>query len=56
MRLRLQHKKFDLRLRIVNVPEVWEEARRNIAETEKNTDKSNDCDSYVTCGDARCVL
>ena len=36
------------------VEEVWEEERRSGVETEKNRDKSNNCDSYVTCVDVRC--
>ena len=36
--------KVDLRLRIVTVPEVYEGARRNGVETEKNRDKSSNCE------------
>jgi len=32
------------------------EARRNGVGTEKNTDKSSNCDAYVTCDDVRCFL
>jgi len=56
MRLRFQQKEVDLRLRIINVPGVQEDARRNGVETEKNTDKSSSCDVYITCYDARCFL
>ena len=34
----------DLRLRIVTVPEVYEEAQRNGVETEKNSNKSSNCE------------
>jgi len=46
----------DLWLRIVTVPEVYGEARRNGVEMEKNRDKSDDCDNYVTCVDVRCFV
>ena len=49
MRLRLQQKQVDLRLRIVTVPGVQEEALRNGVETEKNKKESSSCDVYVTC-------
>jgi len=38
MRLGLQQEKVDLRLRIVAVPDIYEEAQRNGVETEKNRD------------------
>ena len=44
----------DLRLRIVTVPEVQEEVQRIDVETEKNRDKSRNCDVYVTWDDVRC--
>jgi len=44
----------DLRLRIVAVPDVLEQARRNGMGTKNNRDKSSICDSYVTCVDVRC--
>jgi len=55
MRLRLQQKQVDLRLRIVTVPGVQEEAQRNGVETEKNQDKSStcSCDFYVTRDEVR---
>jgi len=56
MRLELQQEEMDLRLRIVTVLEVWEEVRRKGVETEKNRDKSSNCDSYVTCVDVRFFL
>jgi len=56
MRLRIQQEKVDLRLRIVTVPEILWGARRNSVETEKNRDKSINCDIYVTCVDVRCFL
>jgi len=56
MRLRLQQKQVDFRLRIVTVPGVQEEARTNGVETEKNKDKSSNCDIYVTCVDVCCFL
>jgi len=56
MRLRLQQKQVDLRLRIVTVPGVQKEARRNGVETEKNTDNSSSCDVYDTCDDVRYFL
>jgi len=43
----------DILLRIVTVPGVQEEARRNSVETEKNRDKFRKCDFYVTCDDVR---
>ena len=46
----------DLRLRIVTVPGVQEEARRKGVETEKNKDRSSSCDIYVTRDDVRCFL
>ena len=46
----------DLRLRIVNVPEIYEEAQKNGVETEKNRDRSSNCNRYVTCVDVRCFL
>ena len=49
-------KKVDLRLRIVTVPKVQEEARRNGAKTKKNGDKSSNYDIFVTCVDVRCFL
>ena len=49
-------KQVDLRLRIVSVPAVHEEVRNNGVETEKNRDKSSNCDIYVTCDDVRCFL
>ena len=45
-----------LRFRIVTVPGVQEEVRKNGEETEKNRDKSSNCDVYVTCDDVRCFL
>ena len=54
MRLRLQLKQVDLQLRIVTVPGVQEEVRKNGVEMEKNRDKSSNYDVYVTCDDARC--
>ena len=51
MRLQLQQEKVDLWLRIVNVPEVQNEKRRDGVESEKNRDKSSIRDSYVTCVD-----
>jgi len=44
-------KKMGLQLRIVIVPEVSEEARKNGAEMEKNRGKSGNCDFHVTCVD-----
>ena len=55
-RLRLQLIQVDLRLRILTVPGVQEEVRRDGVETEKNRDKSSNCDVYVTCDDVRCFL
>jgi len=52
----LQQEKVDLRLRIVTVPEVWQEVWRNGVETEKNRNKCSNCDIYVTCVDVRCFL
>ena len=49
-------KQVDLRLRIVTVPGVQEEVRKNGVETEKNRDKSSNCDVCVTCDDVRCFL
>jgi len=46
--------KRDYWLRIVTVPEVQEEARRNGVETAKNRDKSLNCGFYVTCVDVCC--
>ena len=43
----------DLRLRIVIVPGVEEEVRRNGVETEENRDKSSNCDIHVTDVDVR---
>ena len=54
MWLRLQQKQVDLRLRIVTMPGVQQEMRRNGMETEKNRDKSSDCDFDVTCVHVRC--
>ena len=56
MRLRLQLKQVDLRLRIVTVPGVQEDVRRNGVETEKNRDNSSNYDVYVMCDDVRCFL
>ena len=56
MLLRLQQEKLDLCLRIVTVPEIQEEARRNGVEKEKSRDKSSNCGIYVTCVDVRCSL
>ena len=56
MRVRLQLKQVDLRLRIVTVPGVQEEVRRNGVEMEKNRDKSSNCDVDVTCDAVRCFL
>ena len=49
-------KQVDLRLRIVTVPGVQEEVRKNGVETKKNRDKSSNCDVCVTCDDVRCLL
>ena len=38
------------------VPGVQEEFRENGVETEKNRDKSSNCDVCVTCDDVRCLL
>ena len=46
----------DLRVRIVTVPGVQEEVQKNGVETEKNRDKSSNCDVYVTFDDVRCFL
>jgi len=46
----------DLSLRIVTVPEFYEEAWRHGVEMEKNRKKSSNCDSYVTCVDVHCFL
>ena len=54
--LRLHQKQVDLRLRIVTLPGVQEELRENGVETEKNRDKSSNCDVCVTCDDVRCLL
>ena len=56
MRIQLQLIQVDLRLRILTVPGVQEEVRRDGVETEKNRDKSSNCDVYVTCDDIRCFL
>ena len=56
MRLSLQQEKVDLRLRIVTVPELQEEAQRNGMETQKNIDKSSNYENYVTCVDVCCFL
>jgi len=56
MRLRLQQEKVHLRLRIVAVAEVLEEAQKNGLEMEKDRDKSSNCDSHVICVDVRCFL
>jgi len=46
----------DFQLRIVTVPEVQQEARRNSVETEKNRDKFSNSDTCVTCDDVCCFL
>jgi len=56
MRLRLQHEKVDLRLRIVTVQELKVEVQGNGVETERNRDKSSICDDYVKCVDVRCFF
>ena len=56
MQLRHQLKQVDLRLSIVTVPGGQEDVRKNGVETEKNRDKSSNCDVYVTCDDVRCFL
>ena len=38
------------------MPGVQEEFRENCVETEKNRDKSSNCDVCVTCDDVRCLL
>jgi len=43
-------------VRIVTLPGVQEELRENGVETEKNRDKSSNCDVCVTCDDVRCLL
>jgi len=43
-------------LKIVTVPKVCEEARRNGVETEKNGDMSSKCDGYVRGVDVCCFL
>jgi len=52
--LRLQQEKVDLLLRIVTVPEVLEDVRRNSVQTKKNRNKSGIYDNYITCLDIRC--
>jgi len=54
MRLRLEQKQLDLRLRIVTVLGTQEKARRKGVETEKTKDKFRSCDVSVTCYDVRC--
>jgi len=54
MRLRLKQKQVDLRLRIVTVPGVQEEARTNGVQTEKHKDKHSNCYVYGTYVDVRC--
>ena len=44
MRIRLQQNQVDLRFRIITVPGVQEEARRNGVETEMNKDVFSSCD------------
>ena len=56
VRLQLQQKKMDLRLTIVIMPEVYEEAQRKGMEAKKNRNKFRDCNSYVQCVDIRCFL
>jgi len=46
----------DLWLRIVTVPEFYEEAQRNGVEMDNNRDKSSNCESCVTHVDVRCFL
>ena len=41
---------------IVTVPGVQEEVRRNGVETEKNRDKSSNCDVCVTCVDVSFII
>jgi len=43
MRLRPQQKQVDLRIRMVAIQGVEEEARRNGVEAEKNKDRSSHC-------------
>jgi len=54
MRLRLEQKQLDLRLRIVTVSGAQEKARRKGVETEKTKDKFSSCDVSVTCDNVCC--
>jgi len=41
-------------LRLITVPEILEDARRNGVQTKKNRNRSSAYDNFVTCVDIRC--